>query len=445
MSADLFAAFMQDEQELEPRGTNQSTNRTRFNGSNNGRPTQSAAQVWSPSKLNAAPDRGSSLWKKDVHGGEVLFDAEDAGSETDFGAFEAPAEEDSVDHQESLPQLNEQDNRTVVGRHAGHSAVLPDLLDIDYHDPQPYTSTRDLAPVEEQARSVVANHRDDKKIDGAWKDDWGAFEQTQPLGEPRADLRDPVEGEKGQNADPAEDEWEPFEDGQPGPDKTLSTPGSLSITGQGSQTGKSSSASSTTVSERPTNIPPPSSLLQLLSSVFDSLSTSHTTNQVPKSQLADKVLVVFRTASRLVAGRTLRWKRDTILAQSMRIGQAGKTGGMKLASVNRSESAKEERDAEEMIRDWSKHVHEFNSIIAQAERPPQRMKISTSTSLKILKYMSHPETLKQCVLCGLRRTERLVDVDVDFDDLFGEFWVEHWGHRDCSEFWSSYKAMLGQR
>jgi len=141
----------------------------------------------------------------------------------------------------------------------------------------------------------------------------------------------------------------------------------------------------------------------------------------------------------------MRWKRDTILAQSVRIGQAGKGGGMKLAAVNRSESTKEERDSEEMAHDWSRYLLEFNSILAQAGFPSHRMKLSASLSLKTVKHTSTSDLSKQCALCGLKRTERLSDIDVDVDDLFGEFWTEHWGHRDCCEFWYSYKDLLGHR
>ena len=50
-----------------------------------------------------------------------------------------------------------------------------------------------------------------------------------------------------------------------------------------------------------------------------------------------------------------------------------------------------------------------------------------------------------CPVCGMKRSERVVGVDEGVEDVFGEFWVEGWGHRACGEVWYAWKGMLGQR
>ena len=52
---------------------------------------------------------------------------------------------------------------------------------------------------------------------------------------------------------------------------------------------------------------------------------------------------------------------------------------------------------------------------------------------------------KPCLLCGLKREERVEKVDVNVEDSFGEWWTGHWGHHDCQRFWEEHEGSLEQR
>jgi hypothetical protein len=52
---------------------------------------------------------------------------------------------------------------------------------------------------------------------------------------------------------------------------------------------------------------------------------------------------------------------------------------------------------------------------------------------------------EECVLCGVRREERIAGVDFESMDVFGEYWVEGWGHADCKWWWYDFREMLAQR
>lgn len=446
MSADLFAAFgVEDNGPPHPAQPNISRNDTSIGTRGSETNTLPQAHVSSTSSQQGRP-----LWGEGVNGSEVLFDAEDAKDDDDFGAFETVGDANRAAPDSTIPQQYEMHHGTTTDKHVEPQVLVPDLLDTDVHVSQSFKSGMNLSHREELQSSRALQHGQDEKVLPAWDDDWGDFERTEPehAGGPRKNSFDPVRDDKqltgAESISAGEDDWEPFEDDKPSQRKGGPSKASVGHLNQPHAANALLEGQSLSF-ERPTNIPPPSSLLQLLSSVFEELHTSHVENTISKTALAGKVLVVFRTASRIVAGRTLRWKRDTILAQNMRIGLAGTKGGMKLATVNKSESAKDERDSQEMMRDWTKHVLEFNSILAQGGFPPHRMKLTVAPSLKTLKYGSTSDASKECALCGLKRTERLPDVDVDLDDLFGEFWTEHWGHKECGEFWYSFKQLLGQR
>lgn len=102
-----------------------------------------------------------------------------------------------------------------------------------------------------------------------------------------------------------------------------------------------------TIEPPPSNIPPPSILLSVVAKICNSLSTeirdivsSSSTALMQDGLVAgsphlEKLFgaqAVINASARILAGRKLRWKRDTHLAQSMRIGTAntGKANGMKL-------------------------------------------------------------------------------------------------------------------
>lgn len=445
MSADLYAAFMAagaNESEA-PNGfsteTDNQTTTTRLPAVELDLPASD--QVWGTSHQESRKKEPATLWRRDLDGTDVLFDAEEPDEDDDFGDFE------------TVGNANEGEPRVNTNLHGNIQPLVPDLLgEEDYAHQASITSSKQPIGTE-TVYATQFGHQEKGKIQSSWDDDWGEFEQT---GRGNERISEQPKDQNGIDPNPAgdsitsvpEDDWEPCEDGTSAPvQSSVASQTSETTTTKSQLTQAFTSQAPTTAPafERPTNIPPPSSLLQLLSSVFETVHNDNALQSKPKSELAAQVMVVYRTACRLVAGRTMRWKRDTILAQSVRVGQAGKSDGMKLASLNKNESTKEQRDSEEMIHDWSNYVHEFKSILAQARLQPHRLRISASPSTQTLKYSGTSESSKQCALCGLKRTERLSEVDTDAEDIFGEFWTEHWGHKDCYNFWYTYKDLLSHR
>jgi len=215
----------------------------------------------------------------------------------------------------------------------------------------------------------------------------------------------------------------------------------------------------------PSNIPPPSVLLLLIAGILSYLPskikgviTSDRASSDPYESLdqsrIDQLrheITSLRAIARIMAGRKLRWKRDTLLSQSMKIGPAGKQGGMKLAGVDKAESRREDQELAEALNTWKQHVGPLRSTIAMVNvhLPGNGLvvpDISESMPVRLLKpnegALMAP---KCCFLCGLKRDERVFKVDGEVDDSFGEYWTEYWGHVDCVEFWEENKRSLAQR
>ncbi|OJD36374.1 serine threonine-protein kinase ppk6 [Diplodia corticola] len=217
----------------------------------------------------------------------------------------------------------------------------------------------------------------------------------------------------------------------------------------------------------PTNVPPPALLLTLFPAIFASAHSSFfrplgtQPSHVRPKILADQAVVRFlrgyltvgSVAARIIAGRKLRWKRDTFLAQGMSIGQAGKAGagGMKLQSIDRTESTKEDREAADVVRAWKDQVGRLRSVVAQVNGKDDRGRsvgaIPELTETMPIRVAKEAEgalaSVKPCALCGLKRNERIGKVDVDVEDSFGEWWVEQLSmHRACRNFWEEQKNNL---
>ncbi|KAJ9137284.1 Serine threonine-protein kinase ppk6 [Pleurostoma richardsiae] len=215
----------------------------------------------------------------------------------------------------------------------------------------------------------------------------------------------------------------------------------------------------------PTNIPPPSILLSIFPELFERANTAllkPTANQpapVKSRVLSDPATATFlrghlllaTVAARVLAGRKQRWHRDKFLAQGMSISAAGGKGGMKLAGVDKAQTAREDREAADVVAAWRGRVGRLRSAVAAAnaagaggEGPPLRVpEISDKMAVQTAKMV--PTAPKACVVCGLKRDERVGGVDVDVEDSFGEWWVEYWGHRACRNFWLEHEGMLRQR
>ncbi|KAI2792672.1 hypothetical protein POX_b02712 [Penicillium oxalicum] len=213
-----------------------------------------------------------------------------------------------------------------------------------------------------------------------------------------------------------------------------------------------SAASSSTV--RPTNIPPPSILLEHLLSLLSTIAKEAQTAQArPASQrehAAAKIQNTLHSAARIIAGRTYRWKRDTILAQSMRIGpaRAGKSGGMKLNAVNKHENVKEEQDAVDLLALWRERASVFNAVVQSVGLKPIPA-VPNPTALRVFTARADHGAIKAthpCALCALKRDERVAKVDEEeVQDSFGEWWTDHWGHTGCRIFWEENRGLLMQR
>ncbi|KAK5108728.1 hypothetical protein LTR62_007875 [Meristemomyces frigidus] len=203
----------------------------------------------------------------------------------------------------------------------------------------------------------------------------------------------------------------------------------------------------------PPNIPPPSVLLSLFPALL-----SPPLNPNPNSL---HTLLSHATAlAHIIAGRKLRWKRDVHLSQSMRIGPSASSGGsgkggMKLTGVDRGEIAKEDREVLECLRVWKGQVGKLRSAVAAANAAlparqgwlPAVPELAEQLTIRTLKVSEGGFTAPAaCALCGLRREERVVKVDVAVEDSFGEWWIEGANmHVVCAEFWGEYEGRLRGR
>ncbi|KAB5570398.1 hypothetical protein GE09DRAFT_1103114 [Coniochaeta sp. 2T2.1] len=220
----------------------------------------------------------------------------------------------------------------------------------------------------------------------------------------------------------------------------------------------------------PTNIPPPSVLLSIFPSLLSTASTSlFKPTATASSALKDRVhsspatvtflrgyLALATVAARIMAGRRLRWHRDKFLAQSMTISAAtGGKGGMKLAGIDKSQSAREDREAADVAAAWKDVVGRLRTAVAAANAAIA--KDAAAALGRLLKVPELAETMrvetvkgaitapKACVVCGLKRDERVSRVDFEVEDSFGEWWVEFWGHRECRNFWVEHEVALRSR
>jgi hypothetical protein len=142
-------------------------------------------------------------------------------------------------------------------------------------------------------------------------------------------------------------------------------------------------------------------------------------------------LLVMTVCGHTMGGRNLRWKRDTVLGQSMRIGPAsGRSGGMKLTTVDKTETTKEEGEVAEVLRVWNRQVGKIKSIVAEAKKASNSdigpvPELRQTMSVKVVKQSEGGiPSRKPCLLCGLKREERVDRVGLDIQDSFGEWWVE---------------------
>ncbi|CRK34738.1 hypothetical protein BN1708_006474 [Verticillium longisporum] len=303
---------------------------------------------------------------------------------------------------------------------------------------------------------------------------WPAFGRTSPKKE--------VQSQSKEAANP-NDHWSPFEDFSPMPGQQkndidskeppeswdwdavdgVETSSSKPAVKPMANTARKVQNANTSGSDAtpPTNIPPPSVLLSIFPELLALANTSLFKPAASQpTSIKDRIasdpgtiaflqgyLALAGVAARIIAGRKLRWHRDKFLAQGMAISSAG-AKGMKLAGVDRAQTAREDREAADVVDVWKEHVGRLRSAVAAARSAPggQQLRVpDLAENMAVTTAKVVPTAPKACLVCGLKRDERVGKVDFDVEDSFGEWWVDHWGHRACKNFWTEHEKQLRQR
>lgn len=389
------------------------------------------------------PYQAESTWNrapvfkaKKSYDSNVLFDAEEEADDDDeFGEFEeTPAS----------PPPAVWTSTTAMPRAAPQSGGLIDLLgDLDISQPPSQTQKHTTAQKQNQAapaRHISTSSQQKNKVHG-----FG------PLTKKKEDvpISPPSPTKK-------EDTWDSFDDWEASIPATKNPAKPTSVASASASQTRTTAAQpvlpstsqapvEVTLTAPPTNIPPPALLLSLFLPLFgeahEKLFKPLAAQALPMRNrlLADPAtitylrayLAVASVAARIIAGRKLRWKRDSHLSQSMRIGPASSraSSGMKLTGIDKSESMKEEREVADVVRAWKEGMGRLRSAVASVNQ----RKNGELGAVPNLEEDMKVKTLKQseggvpsrmpCFLCGLKRDERVV-VESDVDDIFGEWWVE---------------------
>ncbi|KAI9824132.1 MAG: hypothetical protein M1826_007446 [Phylliscum demangeonii] len=412
--------------------------------------------------------------EKDV---DVLFDAErdeceeeECEEEEDFGAFEGGARGQ---------------------QEAGTGDLLGQLLDLESGAWGDGGGGKTASTVAANGPTSPWRHLDSAHGDNVWADDLSTRDASRPLVPVRLHADPPStdgRSRRGEDAVPrpkpaadADDvnDWGAFVDADADADADASSARS-SVSAVGSATAASTTAagiapepapaqpahaSSPPPSPPPTTIPPPAILLALIPSLLLSHadpSSSHSSR--PASSSRPCLALTARTASRVLAGRRLRWKRDVFLRANTKIGPAqrgGGGGGMKLTALSRHETLVEDGEVAELLTLWrGPALASLRRSLPKGADIPDLAMAERPASLRV---GGHATTTRACLLCGLRRDERLRGVDAVEEgegdekgkaagaaeergwDAFGEYWVEHWGHVDCRRFWRMVRDELRER
>ena len=487
MSADLFAAFndlsTSHSQPVQKPGSHVSQHT----------PTTQTRQS-KPQTTASEP-----LWQADDTGNDVLFDAEEESRDGDdeFGDFE-----DVTQHSAPVPLAigSDRENAYVQLMPERQSGTQEDIDLLGLNDFAPGDEPRSEAVLTQTQQGYEAQNTFQKdhetRID--FDDGWGDFEAADAPADSRTAVMPVDVGSrltKEQQQAPTEhavesaaereeaEAWDDFEDGptpipppskaptrtarqptrqptQPNPIPSLPDDSEWASFDDSSQVPSVSTESAAQPSStRPTNIPPPSILLPWLSQICTSLTAtsnlpSH--SAPPKPPTPTQIQTLHLLTSRILAARTQRWRRDTLLSQSLRIsdissstsagGKSSSAGGMKLSSLSKSENAREAREAAETLGVWNSAVPYFSSILRKANLPTYKLTLTLPLAIKPLASSQGGTTAAYfCPVCGMRREERVVGVDEASEDVFGEFWTEGWGHTACKRGWEDWSGLLRQR
>ena len=353
----------------------------------------------------------------------VLFDAEDAADDDDFGEFEGAGTESSAPPP------------------ASSSSALVDLLgDLSVSQPQPHSASG----LESISGDRVANAPSKRK-----KRLVGGFGVTSTAKQ--------AMGPTAVSAPKEDDSWETFDDWEASIPTKVSTnattkPECIKTTAVSDSTPTPLPIVSPTSDDvqpgelPPTNVPPPGVLLSLFPTLFadaqEHLFKPMAAQPLPMRNklMAEPATITYlqgylklaNVAAHIIAGRKLRWKRDQHLSQGMRIGPASSraTSGMKLSGIDKGENMKEEREVSDVVRVWKEQVGRLRHVVSGINQ----IKAGTLGRGPDLQETMPVKTLKQseggiparqaCMMCGLKRDERVTPADMEMDDSFGEWWID---------------------
>ena len=409
--------------------------------------------------------------------GEVLFDAADELSpeledDDEFGDFETGTPEPAPQSSPSLSLNSMFGAATLEPKTAKWQS---DLLSTttNYGGSLPYPqapkspSFQERKPFAElgvSTKQIFTTKTEDKPNVASPITAWPTYAPKVPKPAPSADSPTP------DNA--LDDEWGDFADLPPETPAVESVKAASGIQADAwawdavDQVSDPTPAPAAVFTAPPTNIPPPSILLTLFPLLFDLPQSklfkviAHQPFSLKNRIISDPstidflraYLLIATVAARVTAGRKLRWKRDTLLSQSMKIGPAAADGrgGMKLAGIDKAEIAREDREAADIVRVWREQLGRLRSAVAVANSSIRDASAhlaipDISESMYVKTQAGGLSAPKPCIICGLKREERVDKVDAQVEDSFGEFWTEHWGHRTCRNFWLEHESKLKHR
>lgn len=432
---------------------------------------------------------------------DVLFDADDFDgappeSEDDFGDFETGEEKAQAPRTASIPAQTAMADLISIefGPQAAHPAPAPahpPTLVPSSNRKEPPTqllstlnigsSSLSPSPLYPQApRSPSFSDRNPFPGLAVTTPVSGTF-PTELKGDDEEKSPTPITAWPEAQSATDKDDWDAFADFPP--DASSATPGQSGVSStwdwdavdapksapqrSSSKTSQRKTSSQEIVGPPPTNVPPPSILLSVFPEVLDDIDVKlykPTANQAPavKSRIyADPATLAYlggflalaTVVARILAGRKKRWSRDKFLSQGMSISAAGSKSGMKLTGVDKAQAAREDREAADVVGVWRDHVGKLRSSVAAANIGIQKQVVKLEP-LKIPEINDHmavtiaklvPTAPRPCVVCGLKRDERVKGVDFEVEDSFGEWWVEHWGHKTCRNFWLGNEEKLRSR
>ncbi|RYP15055.1 hypothetical protein DL765_005949 [Monosporascus sp. GIB2] len=411
---------------------------------------------------------------------ELLFDADDFGGEQqedddEFGEFEtvqSPPDLMSETHAtqptptvESASQLLSELNLTEPPSPYPQAPRSP-----SFRDRNPFPGLALTTPQQEAKKKLKENSKvtpvtawpsldDNSAGSNIINENWGSFEDFP--GDKEQSVTEPTGSTQGSNlTKPA----------KPTSKKPSLTPGATASTSRDSSwdwdpvdTKPEADTKALNDLLPPTNVPPPSVLLSIFPQLFDEATqslyqpVSGQAFSIKKRILSDPKTIEFlkgylalaTVAARIIAGRRLRWHRDRFLSQSMSISAAG-SKGMKLASVDKAQTARENREATDIVAMWNEQIGRLRSAVAAANSSlkdggDHLMVPDIRETMQVQTAKGVPTAVKACLICGLKRDERIPKVDYGVEDSFGEWWTDHWGHTACKRFWLKHEANLRTR